>query len=409
MARANRELALRADALTDANAQLKTHMEEREKAQEVLRQSQKMEALGHLVGGVAHDFNNILTAIINNLELIRNHGTTGKAAEGRIESASAAALRGAGLIRQLMVFSRNEALEPRFLDAGAAIGDVLRMVEGSLPGNVVLDRAPSAEPAVVLADPAQLQTALLNVIFNARDAMPEGGTIRIETGTATRRGEGGDASFAVITVADTGSGIAPGDLPHIFEPFFTTKDVGKGTGLGLSQVFGFVKGAGGDIEVESEEGKGTTIRLLFPLHPASALPEKVTKPQPMLEEKDESHGGTVLFVEDDPFVAYASVDLLEESGFTVLSASRAKEALELLPQHDEVDLLITDIGLPEMNGHDLVAEARRAQPDLRVLFITGYDATSVAERTKLDTRTTILKKPYDPGALVQKVHAILEA
>jgi signal transduction histidine kinase len=412
MARANRELEKRATELAQANAQLKTHMEEREKAQEALRQSQKMEAIGQLVGGVAHDFNNILTAIINSLETLQRRMAAHEAVNTYVSPALQAARRGGALIGQLMVFSRKEPLEARVLDANAAVDEVLRIVERSLPESIGLTLHREGEAPFILADPAQFQTALLNLILNARDAMEFGGKVRISTGIV--EGDAGDGAkarrHACVAVSDTGSGIAEEDMSRIFEPFFTTKGIGKGTGLGLSQVFGFMNAVEGDIEVDSRPGEGTTFRLLFPLQSADQLqpaPPVVPEAAPAPGAPDGT-GRTLLFVEDDFLVTLASVEPLEEEGFTVYKASRGSGALKLLQGHPEIDLMVTDIGLPEMNGHDLVARARADRPDLKVIFVTGYDATDVAARTRLDARTLVLKKPYDVRSLINRIAGILQ-
>ena len=414
MARANRELERRAAALAEANAQLQTHMEEREKAQEALRQSQKMEAIGQLVGGVAHDFNNILTAIINSLESLRRRMPGQREVTTYVAPALQAAHRGAGLIRELMVFSRKEALEPTVLDVNDAVNEVLQIVERGLPESVRLKLNRTAEQPYILADPTQFQTALLNLILNARDAMPEGGEVSITTDITSRRtGEETELQpYVCVAVSDTGSGISEENLSRIFEPFFTTKEIGKGTGLGLSQVFGFMNSVGGEIEVDSRVGEGSTFRLLFPLQSAEDFrpaPEAAEDAPEVEHEQLDAAGRTLLFVEDNLLVALSSVDPLESEGFIVYQASRGSRALEILEEHPEVDLMITDIGLPEMNGHDLVARARERRPDLKVIFVTGYDATDVAERTRLDSRTMVLKKPYDVDTLINRIAAILNA
>jgi CheY-like chemotaxis protein len=387
-------------------------MEEREKAQEALRQSQKMEAIGQLVGGVAHDFNNILTAIINSLETLQRRMAAHEAVNTYVSPALQAARRGGALIGQLMVFSRKEPLEARVLDANAAVDEVLRIVERSLPESIGLTLHREGEAPFILADPAQFQTALLNLILNARDAMEFGGKVRISTGIV--EGDAGDGvearRHACVAVSDTGSGIAEEDMSRIFEPFFTTKGIGKGTGLGLSQVFGFMNAVEGDIEVDSRPGEGTTFRLLFPLQNADQLqpaPPVVPEAAPAPGAPDGT-GRTLLFVEDDFLVTLASVEPLEEEGFTVYKASRGSGALKLLQGHPEIDLMVTDIGLPEMNGHDLVARARADRPDLKVIFVTGYDATDVAARTRLDARTLVLKKPYDVRSLINRIAGILQ-
>ncbi len=368
-----------------------------EQTREALHQAQKMEALGQLTGGVAHDFNNILAAVMNNLELARRDAAGSADFSRHLDAALQAAQNGAGLVQQMLVFARKQPLRPQPVDANAAVQSVATLLRHTCPENI--DVVIALDPAApwVTADPHQLQTALLNVALNARDAMPAGGTLRLATTADSRPPEAGPerGPFACISVLDTGAGMKPDVLQHALEPFFTTKEIGKGTGLGLSMVYGTVRQLGGEVVLESTVGRGTVVRLYLPV----AAPALEKRSQAERPPDHAARGQPLLFVEDDAIVSLSAVDLLESAGYRVHSAGRADQALELLDRHADIHLLVTDIGLPGMNGQDLAAEARRRRPGIKVLFVTGYDRTGTVGHSPPEPGTLHIVKPYEPGQL----------
>ena len=380
-----------------------------EKAHEELVQSQKMESLGQLTGGVAHDFNNALTAIVGNLELLKQSGAVQGIALAQIDAALAAARNGAAIVSQMLVFARKRMLQPLTLDLNKTLEEIRALITRSCNESIQLkfDLASDLKPAQ--ADPSQLQTSLLNIVVNACDAMPDGGTLIISTAnrhvSAHDRLAPGD--YVVLSVSDTGTGMSTEVLEHAFEPFFTTKDIGKGTGLGLSTVYGMARQLEGDVTIASSPGRGTTIELLLPA--ADRASESIT-PRKRAETSSakEAARAKVIFVEDDFLVSMATEEILRDGGLEVRTASRAEQALDLLQQHPDLDLLITDIGLPGMNGHQLAAEARRRHKGpLKVMFITGYDRVGPIVGTEPDEITLYVDKPYEPQALIKLVRELI--
>jgi PAS domain S-box-containing protein len=408
------------DAIKDENGELigfakitrdlterRAHQEALERAREDLHQSQKLEALGQLSGGVAHDFNNMLTAIISNLQLVQASVAMTGAARRQFDAALQAARNGAAVVRQMLVFARKQSLQPSTFDVRNAIEEIAALIRRSCTENVELEIDLPAEPMLALAERSQLQTSILNLVLNSCDAMPEGGRLTI---SVSRRRLGHHEKLAAgdyisIKVADSGVGIPPEVLARVFEPFFTTKEVGKGTGLGLRTVYGSMRQLGGDVHIATEVGRGTTVELLLPAGAADAqIEEPVLEAAPAAKARPKA---TILYVEDDFLVGMATMDLLQSEGYLVLSAPRSDVALRTLASNSEVDLLITDIGLPGMNGHELVAEARRRHGPIRVLFLTGYDRTGPMNATGADPITRYLDKPYDPADLAQAVRELL--
>ena len=368
-----------------------------EETRQALHQAQKMEALGQLTGGIAHDFNNVLTVIINSLQPVRTAAAGDAKNRKRLERALQAARNGAALIRQMLVFARRHPLHLQPMDVNKVIRSTLRMLSRSRPELIELRTELAADLRWAAADPTQLQTAILNLAVNACDAMPAGGTLTIRT---TNLPEGAPVpanlppvDYICIAVTDTGTGMAPEILARAFEPFFTTKEIGKGTGLGLSMVYSATQQMGGAVEIESDAGRGTTVRLVLPaarrvpagptVQAKAASPAVPAPAEPV----------AVLYVEDDALVSLATVDILEGAGYVIHAAPDAKRALALLEAHPEVELMVTDIGLPGMNGHELAAEARRRRPHLKVLFLTGHDRT-LTPSEPADRRTRHLDKPY---------------
>ena len=368
-----------------------------EETRQALHQAQKMEALGQLTGGIAHDFNNVLTVITNSLEAVRASLSPDAKNRQRLDHALQAARNGAALIRQMLVFARRQPLDLRPMDVNQVIRSTLKMLRRSCPElvEVRLDLAPDLPWAS--ADATQLQAALVNLAVNACDAMPAGGTLTVRTANLTDRArlpaDLPPADYIGIAVSDTGTGMTPAVLARAFEPFFTTKEIGKGTGLGLSMVYSATQQMGGAVDIESAPGQGTTVRLVLPAAataPVSAALEAQIEPA---ATRAPAEAAAVLYVEDDALVSLATVDVLEGAGYAIHAAPDAARALALLDRHPEIELMVTDIGLPGMYGHELAAEARRRRPHLKVLFLTGHDRTRTPG-APADARTRYFDKPY---------------
>ncbi|MDP3854071.1 ATP-binding protein [Phenylobacterium sp.] len=387
--------------LEAANSRLKAETAGRERIEETLRQAQKFQAVGRLAGGVAHHFNNLLTVILGNLDIVQRRDLDPAARHKRLAAATEAAMRGARVTRQLLTFSGRQHLKPDLFEPDARLPDLAALIAGSLGTEVSVEFAfpPGLWP--VKLDASELELALLNLCINARDAMPAGGRLRVSAANRAIRDErlGIDGDYLAIEVADNGEGIAPDVLSKVFDPFFTTKDVGVGTGLGLSQVHGFVHQSGGAVDIESEVGRGTTVRLYLP-----ALTDAETgtgTDEPALR----GAMGTILVVEDDVDVAEVAVEILASCGFEVRLSYRAQGALDLLQRGEKVDLVFSDIAMPDgMSGIELAAEVKRRHPDLPVLLATGYsDALSDAEVLGFQ----IIAKPYRSNDLCNRIDALL--
>jgi len=387
-------------------------MDVRNAAEQALIRSQRLESLGQLTGGVAHDFNNLLTVVLGNVSLLNTVTAQGGLASqdeslGEIERA---ARRAAGLTRQLLAFARRQPLLPRVVDLAAAVESAEPMLRRVIGEGTTLKLVTSAGEALANVDPVQIETTLLNLCINARDAMPSGGTLVIETSRATLGAEYARTAddvtpgpYSLITVSDTGVGIPPEHIPRLFEPFFTTKGPGKGTGLGLSMVYGFVKQSGGHIKVYSEVGRGTSVKLYFP-----EATGKPAEPTPVPTDDQRGHGEVILVVEDEPVVRGLAVRILRRLGYTVLEAKDAQAALALVKPDTRLDLLLTDVMLPgELNGPRLAEELTRMRPDLHVLFASGYSQEIVELGAHAGADVRFLPKPYDRGKLAQAVHEAL--
>ena len=389
-------------ALREANTRLTTEMDERRKAESALAQAQRLEAIGQLTGGIAHDFNNLLQVISGGLELLR---TAGEARRERLMDAiGKAAVRGGELTRQLLSFARRQPLQPQVIDLAAQVTTMRDLLDRSLRGDVrvVTDFDPELWPVEV--DPAQLELAVLNIAVNARDALPGGGVITI-SGRNRAAATPAEDDHVALSIADTGEGMSPEVLARVFEPFFTTKAVGRGSGLGLSQVYGFIKQAGGDVHIDSDEGVGTTVTLL--------LPRSHRRPAVIEAARHETHqtplrGRRVLLVEDDEAVAALTREMLIELGATdILRAVDADEALKVFDHTDGIDLMISDILMPgEMNGADLAREIRQRRPDAAILLITAY-APFLAEHSAGLEGMSVLTKPFDVARLGRALSALL--
>jgi signal transduction histidine kinase len=413
------ELDRRAAALQELNETLEARIgaavAERERVEESLRQSQKMEAVGQLTGGIAHDFNNMLTGVIGGLEIMRRRIAMKRFddVDRFIEAASASAQRAAGLTHRLLAFSRRQSLDARPVDVNVLARGMEDLLRRTLGENVGLTLALLDDLWPVEADPNQLESALLNLAINARDAMPEGGLLTIETAHVAldqryvegKQGlEPGD--FVILSVSDTGVGMSPTVIQRAFEPFFTTKAVGSGTGLGLSMVYGFVKQSRGHVEIYSQPGKGTTIKLLLPRTRDAA--EAAAAPVAAASPKRALLGETVLIVEDEDAVRMLVAEVLRELGYVFHQAADADAALPILRSDRRLDLLVADVGLPGMNGRQLAETARALRPGLKVLFITGYAEIATESDGFLEAGMAMITKPFTVDMLAEKIRGLIE-
>jgi PAS domain S-box-containing protein len=388
-----------------------------QRAQEELVQAQKMEGIGQLTGGVAHDFNNLLTVIIGNLEAAQRNlrGSVDPARLGRsIENAMRGAQRAASLTQRLLAFSRRQPLEPKPVDVGRLITGMSELLRRSLGEQIGIETVLTGGLWRVHVDPTQLEVSILNLAVNARDAMPGGGKLTIETANvhldesyAAAQTEVVPGQYVVICITDTGTGMSREVLSRAFEPFYTTKDIGHGTGLGLSQVYGFVKQSGGNVKIYSEVGEGTTVKIYLPrLHSDEGAP--------VLAEAEgrapQSSGGqTILVVEDEADVRAYTTGILSELGYRVLEASIGATALQILQNHPEIVLLFTDVGLPGgMTGRQLADAARKLRPDLKILFTTGYARNAIVHDGRLDPGVVLVTKPFTYAAVASKLSDVLD-
>ncbi len=387
---------------------------ERKRLETDLLQVQEMESIGRLAGGIAHDFNNILTAIRGNVDLLLEDVTEEHATYHELRDIRDAAERATALTRQLLAFSRKQAMQVRDLELGSLVRDMEKMLRRVIGEDVVLLTQPTEPMGLVRADPGQIEQVLLNLAVNARDAMPDGGLLTIETrnvrldpamasGLSLTPGD-----FISLVVRDTGHGMTPETQARIFDPFFTTKPPGKGTGLGLAMVYGIVRQSGGAISVDSEEGRGATFRIYFPrvAEASDRLPAVITPSSvPVTRQRRDA---TIMLVEDDPAVRVLTRRMMEEAGFTVREASDAYEALTLAgPQGEGIDLVVSDVIMPGMGGRDLARELRSRRDDLRILFISGYLDIDVP-RLGLNRTTRLLSKPFTRDSLLRQVHHLLD-
>ena len=402
-----------------AAARLQTEMAERGQVEAQLRQSQKMEAVGRLTGGVAHDFNNLLTVVKGSLDLLKRRMENADARQTRlIDAAIEGADRAAALTHRLLAFSRQQPLAPERIDANRLVAGMSDLLRRTLGEGVAVETVLAGGLWPTLADPNQLENALLNLAVNARDAMPDGGKLTIETANAhldeayaASRAEIQPGQYVALSVSDTGTGMPPEVMAKAFDPFFTTKPVGKGTGLGLSQVYGFARQSDGHAAIYSEPGEGTTIRLYLPRFRATgANPAAGIDPPPPAAIPPRARGETILVVEDERIVREVSAAALRDAGYKVIEAAEAAEGLDLLKAHPEVALLFTDVVLTgPMNGRHLADAAAALRPGLPVLFTTGYTRNAIIHHGRLDEGVNFLGKPFTAGTLAAKVGALLAA
>jgi signal transduction histidine kinase len=382
------------------------------KLEDQLLQAQKMEAVGQLAGGVAHDFNNLLTVIMSYSSMLLADGAPADANRGDIQAISDAAARAAALTRQLLAFSRKQVLQLQAVDVNAVVTDVEKMLRRLIGEDISLSTHLDPDLALINADPGQLEQVLLNLAVNARDAMPDGGALTLTTDNADLSDEHVDrhmgaapGKYIMLAVTDTGTGMTKEVQQRLFEPFYTTKGAGKGTGLGLATVHGIVKQLGGDVYVYSELGHGTTFKVYFP--------HLVTTPDVVVvaaEQREAPRGSeTILLAEDDDALRSLAARVLGAFGYNVLVARTGGDALRIVAEHlGPIDLVATDVVMPEMSGSQLVEKVLRARPGIRVLFMSGYTDDEVMRRGVIDGQTAFLQKPFTPDMLAHKVRAVLD-
>ena len=386
---------------------------DRKRMEDDLRQAQRMEAVGQLTGGIAHDFNNLLGVIMGSLELLNEGIGDEEARSGHLQRAIKAGERGAALTERLLAFSRKQALQPRATNVNLLLTDMLELLRQILEENVEIKTVMSPKLWYTEVDQNQLENALLNLVVNARDAMPEGGKLSIETenrrfrrttlDSGNRAIPAGD--YIVLSLSDTGVGMPPDVVARAFDPFFTTKEVGKGSGLGLSMVYGFVEQSGGHVAIESEPARGTTVRIFLP---RGKVRPRTAKARVTLGARSAAHGETILIVEDDDDVRHLVISMLTSLGYQTLEAQNGPSALAILETDQDVALMFTDIVLAGgMSGVELVRAARGHRPDIKVLYTSGYAEDALSQKGRLEDGVELVQKPYRRAELARKVREIL--
>ncbi len=394
--------------------QLEAEMAERQKTKELLQQSQKMEAVGQLTGGLAHDFNNLLAGISGSLELMQLRVQQGRFGdvERYVAAAQGASRRAAALTHRLLAFSRRQTLDPRPTDVTRLAMGMQEMIQRTVGPGIPVEvvGATTAWPALV--DPSQLENALLNLCINARDAMPDGGRITVETANrwmddrAARQHDMPGGQYLSLSVTDTGTGMPPEVIARVFEPFFTTKPIGEGTGLGLSMIYGFAQQSGGQVRIYSEVGQGTTVSIYLPRHYGAVEQEQGGEDAVNLPRSQD--GETVLVVDDEPTVRMLVTDILDDLGYTTIEAADSLAGLKILQSQVHIDLLVTDVGLPGgMNGRQMADAARVSRPDLKVLFITGYAENAVVGNGHLAPGMAVVTKPFSIETMAERLRAMI--
>jgi nitrogen-specific signal transduction histidine kinase/CheY-like chemotaxis protein len=384
---------------------------EKQAAEAQLRHIQKMDAIGQLTGGVAHDFNNILTVITGTIGILEESVADRPELVAITRLIDEAAERGANLTKHLLAFARKQPLQPREVDVNALVLEAAKLLHPTLGENVEITPLLAADAWTALVDPNQLSTAVLNLALNARDAMPNGGKLALETSNiyldenyASMHSEVIPGNYVMVAVSDTGTGIPAALVERVFDPFFTTKEVGKGTGLGLSMVFGFVKQSGGHIKVYSEEGHGTSVKMYLPR--ATGLDQ--TAAEAAISANVEGGTETVLVVEDDSLVRRYVMTQIESLGYITFEAANAREALQIIDGAPTLDLLFTDVIMPgEMNGRQLVDEALKRRPSLKTLYTSGYTENAIVHHGRLDSGVLLLAKPYRKSELARMLRLAL--
>ncbi|WP_278988011.1 hybrid sensor histidine kinase/response regulator [Sphingobium yanoikuyae] len=407
-----REVQARTQDLQNALDRLQAEAAERERAENALRQSQKMEAVGQLTGGIAHDFNNMLTGVIGALDIMKRRMASGRLddLDRFMDAASTSAQRAAGLTARLLAFSRRQSLDSKATDVNALVLSLEDLLRRTMGENIEVAIATVEGLPPSLVDANQLENAILNLAINARDAMPDGGRLTIESGVATvdesyaaTRADLEVGKYVTVAVSDTGVGMDAATIEKVFEPFFTTKPVGQGTGLGLSMVYGFAKQSNGQVRIHSTPELGTSITLYLPIaDPTSAADETGG-----IDTVFEGDGQTVLLVEEDPSVRLLIGEVLRELGYKIAEAAEPSEAIRLLETGRPFDLMITDVGLPGMNGRQLAEVARAHLPFLPILFVTGYAENAAMRAGFLGTNMAMITKPFQIEILSAKIREML--
>jgi PAS domain S-box-containing protein len=385
-------------------------------AQEALRQSQKMEAVGQLTGGIAHDFNNLLTGVIGSLDMMQRRMAQGQT--DRIDHytniALTAANRAAALTHRLLAFSRRQPLDPQPIDANRLVTGTEELLRRTIGESIRLEIVTAGGLWQTMCDPHQLENAILNLAINARDAMPQGGTLTIETSNAHHddvpgapKGDVRAGQYVCIAVSDTGTGMPPEVMEKAFDPFFTTKPIGQGTGLGLSMIYGFARQSEGHAKIDSTEGEGTTVKLFLPRSQGEVVEAEEEGEEPGDAKRAEA-GEVVLVVEDETAVRELVVDVLQELGYRAVEAGDGDAGLKLLRSDIRIDLLVTDIGLPGLNGRELAEAARALRPDLKVLFMTGYAQNATPANGFMDPGMQMMTKPFAIDALATRIREMIE-
>ena len=411
--------AARGAALQVTVNQMKSLVEEKDRllheknvADLRLRQTQKMEAVGQLTGGIVHDLNNILTVITGTIEILAEGVADRPELVAITKMIDEAGVRGADLAQRLLAFARKQPLRPREVDLNALVTEAASLLPPTLGENVEVHLMLAADASRVLIDPCQLKNTIRNLALNARDAMVDGGKLTIETGNAvlddnyaSMNGDVTAGNYVMVAVTDSGHGIPACILDHVFEPFFTTRDVGKGSGLGLSMVYGFVRQSNGHIKIDSEEGRGTTVRIYLPQAVGAAEPAEFARPS-----RVEGGRETILVVEDDHLVRTFVVGQIQSLGYATLAAVNAAEALVVIDSPTEIDLLFTDMIMPgSMNGRQLADKALQRRSSLKILFTSGYSDEAIIHHGHLDAGVLLLAKPYRKSDLARMIRAALAA
>lgn len=387
-----------------------------ERIEDQLRQSQKMEAVGQLTGGLAHDFNNLLAGVSGSLEMLGIRFRQGRISdvEKYVVAAQGAVRRAAALTHRLLAFSRRQTLDPKPTDVNALVSGMTELIQRTVGPGVNVDAISATGLWTTLVDAGQLENALLNLCINSRDAMPTGGRITIETSnkwldhSAAKTLDMPEGQYLALCVSDSGTGMTPDVLSQAFDPFFTTKPIGQGTGLGLSMIYGFANQSGGQVRIYSEIAQGTTVCIYLPRFHGDATNER--DPAPPLTVSGAEAGGTVLVVDDEPSVRMLVTDMMEELGYTVIEAADSIAGLKILQSDIRIDLLISDVGLPGgINGRQMADAARPSRPTLKVLFITGYAENSVIGNGHLAPGMQVMTKPFSLDALAAKVRQLADA
>jgi signal transduction histidine kinase/ActR/RegA family two-component response regulator len=402
------------EALQAANRRMLDEMQQREHAEAQLRQSQKLEAIGQLAGGIAHDFNNMLSVVIGNLNLLKRRAQRGDSnflrfADGAIDGAE----RAAKLTHHLLAFSRQQPLMPQPVDCNHFVAGMSELLRRTLGDDIRVETVLAGGLWRTCVDPSQLESSILNLAVNGRDAMPDGGKLTIETANAyldaayaSQNAGVQEGQYVLVSVTDTGSGMTPEVGAKAFDPFFTTKGGAKGTGLGLSQVFGFVKQSGGHIKIYTELGRGTAVKLYLPRYfgraAESAQPSSAAEPIPVADAAT-----TVLVVEDEPRMLVLTAEAFRDLGYSVLQADGAATALKTIAERPDIALLFTDVVMPDMTGRQLAEEALKQRPNLKVIYTTGFSRNSIIHSGVLDHDVNFLPKPFTVEELARKVAAVL--